>query len=285
MVAIVTPNHLHHAHRARLPRRRHRRDLRQAADDHAGARRSTLVAGSSRSERPVFALTHNYTGYPMVRQAREMVAAGELGEIRVVQVEYPQDWLATDLEATGQKQADWRIDPARRRGRRARRHRHACRATWRASSPGLELAQLAPTSTRFVPGRRLDDNVHVMLRYDERRARHAVGEPGGAGQRERAARAHLRRARPACEWRQEDPNQLLVHAAGRAAAADHARRRRRRRRRGATPRASRPATPRAISKASPALPRRRRADRGALAKRSPIRARCWCRPWRTARAA
>jgi len=61
----------------------------------------------------VFALTHNYTGYPLVRHARAMVRGGELGEIRVVQVEYPQEWLAEPVEATGQKQAEWRTDPAR----------------------------------------------------------------------------------------------------------------------------------------------------------------------------
>ena len=61
----------------------------------------------------IFGLTHNYTGYPMVRQAREMVAAGEVGKVRVVQVEYAQDWLTTPLELAGQKQAEWRTDPAR----------------------------------------------------------------------------------------------------------------------------------------------------------------------------
>src|SRR5438046_7944077 len=60
----------------------------------------------------VFAVTHNYTGYPLVRQAREMVQAGELGRLRVVQVEYAQDWLTTPVEATGNKQAVWRTDPA-----------------------------------------------------------------------------------------------------------------------------------------------------------------------------
>src|SRR3989441_13371749 len=61
----------------------------------------------------VFGLTHNYTGYPLVRQAREIVAAGELGPIRVVQAEYVQDWLSTKLEDTGHKQAGWRVDPQR----------------------------------------------------------------------------------------------------------------------------------------------------------------------------
>ena len=111
VVAIVTPNHLHHAAaRAFLDAGIHvicdkpmTRTVEESED---------LVAAVARSGR-VFVLTHNYTGYPMVRQAREMVAAGELGAIRVVQVEYPQAWLTTRLEATGQKQAEWRTDPER----------------------------------------------------------------------------------------------------------------------------------------------------------------------------
>ena len=89
--------------------RRHPCDLRQAADvtSQEAKKLATLVEQSG----AFFALTHNYTGYPMVRQAREMVAAGELGEIRVVQVEYPQDWLTEPIEQTGQKQAAWRTDP------------------------------------------------------------------------------------------------------------------------------------------------------------------------------
>ena len=74
----------------------------------------------------VFALTHNYTGYPLVRQARAMVRDGDLGDIRVVQVEHAQDWLATKLEDSGNKQAEWRSDPAARARRLHRRHWHAC---------------------------------------------------------------------------------------------------------------------------------------------------------------
>ena len=88
------------------------------------ATRSTSRRRSGRTGL-IFGLTHNYTGYPMVRQAREMVAAGELGEVRIVQVEYPQDWLTTPLERTGQKQAEWRTDPARGGpARMPRRYRH-----------------------------------------------------------------------------------------------------------------------------------------------------------------
>ena len=110
-VAIVTPNHLH----GRIATAFLDAGIHVICDKplttHAAPRRCELVERVRRSGR-LFALTHNYSGYPMVRQAREMVAAGELGEIRVVQAEYPQDWLTTDLEATGQKQAAWRVDPA-----------------------------------------------------------------------------------------------------------------------------------------------------------------------------
>src|ERR1700688_4413743 len=110
-VSIVTPNHLHHAPaKAFLEAGIHvicdkplTTTLEDALDLAAIVKRTSLV----------FGLTHNYTGHPMVRQAREMVAAGDLGAIRVVQVEYPQEWLTTRLEETGQKQAAWRTDPAR----------------------------------------------------------------------------------------------------------------------------------------------------------------------------
>ena len=86
--------------------------------DHGGDPIATIedaldLAETVRRTRLVFGLTHNYTGYPLIRQAREMVLAGELGSLRLIQVEYPQDWLATPLERTGQKQAEWRTDPAR----------------------------------------------------------------------------------------------------------------------------------------------------------------------------
>ena len=113
-VAIVTPNHMHAPAAAAFLKARHPRDLRQAADDHvAGGNKLAALAEKSGL---IFAVTHNYTGYPLVRQARDMVRSGELGDIRVVQVEYPQDWLTENLEATGQKQAEWRTDPARSGG-------------------------------------------------------------------------------------------------------------------------------------------------------------------------
>ncbi len=131
VVSIVTPNDSHHAiARAFLDRgidvicdKPLTTTLEDALDLVQTVRRTGLV----------FGVTHNYTGYPMVRQAREMIAAGELGTIRVVQVEYVQDWLTTKVEDTGQRQAVWRVDPARAGRRRLpRRHRHA-----RVQSRGL----------------------------------------------------------------------------------------------------------------------------------------------------
>jgi len=110
VVSIVTPNHLHHAVAKTFLEAIHviwdkplTTTLADALD----------LAEMVKNTGLVFGLTHNYTGYPMVRQAREMVLAGELGPIRVIQVEYAQDWLSTPLERIGQKQAEWRTDPAR----------------------------------------------------------------------------------------------------------------------------------------------------------------------------
>jgi len=110
-VSIVTPNNMHYpVAKAFLEAGFHvicdkplTTTVEEALDLAAIVRRSGLI----------FGVTHNYTGYPMVRQARQMIAEGQLGKIRVVQVEYAQDWLATPLEQTGQKQAAWRTDPAR----------------------------------------------------------------------------------------------------------------------------------------------------------------------------
>jgi hypothetical protein len=113
----------------------------------------------------VFGLTHNYTGHPMVRQAREMVVAGDLGKVRVVQVEYPQEWLTTRLEETGQKQAAWRTDPARAgaAGCVGDLGTHAFNLAEFVSS--LRCERLAADLSAFVPGRALDDNAHMLLRF------------------------------------------------------------------------------------------------------------------------
>lgn len=155
----------------------------------------------------IFVLTHNYTGYPMVRHARELVRSGELGEIRVVQVEYSQDWLSRDLESTGHMQAVWRSDPARAGaggsigdiGTHA--YNLACFVT------GLKPESLLADLATFVKGRRVDDNAHVLLRF-EGGARGMLWASQVASGRENALRLQVYGANGGLEWAQEDPNYL-----------------------------------------------------------------------------
>ncbi|MGA2044030.1 MAG: Gfo/Idh/MocA family oxidoreductase [Roseiarcus sp.] len=162
-VVIVTPNHLHHPVAKAF--------LAAGIDVICDKPLSTtmaqaheLVALAERSGL-VFAVTLNNTGYPMVRQAREMIAAGALGALRVVHAAYIQDWLTLPIDAEGQKQAEWRTDPERAGA-------SACLAdigvhahNLAAFVTGLELDEVAAELTTFVPGRRLDDNAHVLMRY------------------------------------------------------------------------------------------------------------------------
>jgi predicted dehydrogenase len=162
-VAIVTPNHMHApAARAFLKRGIHVICDKPLTATLPEARKLAKVATESDA---LFVLTHNYTGYPMIRQARAMVANGDLGAIRVVQVEYAQDWLSTDLESSGQKQAGWRTDPARTGagGSTGDIGTHAYNLA--SFVTGLKLESLAADLQSFVPGRRVDDNGHVLLRF------------------------------------------------------------------------------------------------------------------------
>ena len=211
VVAITTPNHVHHdAAAAFLARGFHvicdKPLCHTLADAEDLGRR---VADS----RVLFGLTHNYTGYPMVRQARAMVAAGELGAIRVVQVEYPQDWLATDLEATGQKQAEWRTDPARSgaAGCVGDIGTHAFNLLEFVT--GLEVEQLTAELSTFVPGRRLDDNAHMMLRLSGG-ARGALWSSQVAVGQENGLRLRVYGETGGLEWLQEQPNALTFARLG-----------------------------------------------------------------------
>ena len=162
-VAIVTPNHVHApAAAACLAAGVHVICDKPLAASLAEGRRLARLAARRRL---VFAVTYNYTGYPMVREARARVAAGELGRIRVVQVEYPQDWLTEPLERTGQKQAAWRVDPKRAGagGASGDLGTHAFQLAEFVT--GLRTESLCADLQSFVPGRRLDDNLHVLLRF------------------------------------------------------------------------------------------------------------------------
>ncbi len=150
-VAIVTPNHVHYdAAKEFLKRGIHVICDKPLTSNLADAKKLKKIADESGA---LFVLTHNYTGYPMVRQAREMIANGELGDIRVVQAEYPQDWLTEAVEQTGQKQAAWRTDPAQSGvgGSTGDIGTHAYNLA--AFITGLELDSLAADLDSFVPGR------------------------------------------------------------------------------------------------------------------------------------
>jgi predicted dehydrogenase len=155
----------------------------------------------------LFILTHNYTGYPMIRQARAMVRDGTLGTIRVVQVEYAQDWLATPVEETGAKQAEWRTDPARTGagGSTGDIGTHAFNLA--SFVTGLKLESLAADLQSFVPGRRLDDNGHVLLRFAGG-ARGMLWCSQVAAGCENALRLRVYGEKGGLEWAQEDPNYL-----------------------------------------------------------------------------
>jgi hypothetical protein len=161
----------------------------------------------------IFAVTHNYTGYPMVRQARAMIAAGELGEIRVVQIEYPQDWLAEPLEQTGQKQADWRTDPSRSGagGCIGDIGTHAYNlADFITNIPVVEVsAEL----TTFVQGRRLDDDTHVRLHYANG-AKGTLWASQIAVGNENALRIRIYGTKGGLSWSQENPNYLQFSPIG-----------------------------------------------------------------------
>ncbi|TGN67637.1 Gfo/Idh/MocA family oxidoreductase [Paracoccus liaowanqingii] len=205
-VSIVTPNHVHAAAaQAFLSRGIHVICDKPLTATMAQADALAQAVGSSDA---LFILTHNYTGYPMIRQARQMIAEGDLGPLRVVQVEYPQDWLTEAAEAAGDnKQAEWRTDPERSGlggsigdiGTHA--HNLACFVT------GQAVRMLAADLQSFVPGRRVDDNAHVMLRFAEG-ARGMLWCSQVAPGCENGLRLRVFGAAGGLEWAQEDPNYL-----------------------------------------------------------------------------
>ena len=205
-VAIVTPNHMHYpVAREFLKRGIHVICDKPLTSTLADAKKLAKLAHESDA---LFVLTHNYTGYPMVRQAREMVATGEIGKVRVVQVEYAQDWLTEAVETTGtNKQSEWRTDPARSGagGSTGDIGTHAFNLAGFVT--GMQPEALAADLSSFVEGRRVDDNGHILLRY-------ASGAKGMlwcsqvAPGNENALRLRVYGDKGGLEWAQEDPNYL-----------------------------------------------------------------------------
>ncbi len=204
-VAIVTPNHMHYA----VAREFLKRGIHVICDKPMtatlpDARKLAKLAETSDA---LFILTHNYTGYPMIRQAREMIASGMLGELRLVNVEYVQDWLTEALEETGLKQAEWRTDPDRSGGGGCIGDigTHAFNLAQFVS--GLNVEKLSAELTTFVPGRRLDDNATVMMRYAGG-ARGMLWASQVAPGNENALTLRIYGDKGGIEWAQEEPNKL-----------------------------------------------------------------------------
>jgi predicted dehydrogenase len=212
-VAIVTPNHAHaSAAKAFLQAGIHVICDKPITTTRADAEE---LAQLSSDIGLLFAVTHNYTGYPMVRQARELVTSGEIGALRVVQVEYAQEWLATRLEETGHKQAGWRTDPALSgpAGSVGDIGSHAFNLAEFIS--GAHVTSLSADLQTFVPGRRLDDNAHMLLRFDNG-ARGMLWCSQVAVGQENGLRIRLYGEMGGLEWHQEQPNTLLHSPLGEA---------------------------------------------------------------------
>ena len=208
VVGIVTPNHVHYE----VARAFVDAGFHVVCDKplvHTSAQADDLVARVAR-QGTVFAVTYNYTGYPMVRQAREMVRGGAIGSVRKVIVEYHQGWLATQLESGHNKQADWRTDPARSGVAGAIGDIGSHAENLALSVTGLEVESLCADLTSFVPGRRLDDDGNLLLRFEGGARGVLIASQIEAGC-ENDIRLRVFGERGMLDWRQEDPNHL-VHA-------------------------------------------------------------------------
>lgn len=206
-VAIVTPNDQHHgpaklALEAGFPVMCDKPlclNLAEAKDLEATVETTGLL----------FGLTHNYTGYPMIKEARKRVAAGELGKIRRVVAEYPQGWLASRLEDTGQKQAGWRTDPRRAGagGCVGDIGTHAANLTEYVT--GLRIEEISAELSTFVDGRPLDDDASVLLRLSDG-ARGVLWASQIAIDEENGLNLRVYGDKGSLEWHQEEPNTLVL---------------------------------------------------------------------------
>ena len=157
----------------------------------------------------VFVLTHNYTGYPMVKQARELVRSGELGEILKIVAEYPQGWLGQPIDAEGQKQASWRTNPEQAGASSCLGDIGTHAENLARYITGLEIEELCAEFTTFVEGRKLEDDANLLIRYKGGAKGVLYASQISAGE-ENSLRVRVYGSRASLEWYQEDPNRLFV---------------------------------------------------------------------------
>ena len=206
-VVVATPNHTHHPiAQAALRAGFHVMSDKPATFDLAEAKELAALAVEKDL---VFGLTHNYTGYPMVKEARHLVRSGAFGDVRRVVVEYIQGWLTGREEATGNKQAEWRTDPARSGAAGCMGDIGTHGENLAEYVTGLQIESLCADLTTFVPGRRLEDDGNVLLRFAGGAkgvlfaSQIAVGEENGLKLRVYGETGGL-------EWSQMEPNSLIV---------------------------------------------------------------------------
>ena len=204
-VSVVTPNHMHFP----VAKAFLEAGLNVVCDKPmvlSSAEADALIALVEKSD-AVFCLTHNYTGYPMVKQARHMVQSGQLGQIQKIIVEYPQGWLLNKIEAEGQKQAAWRTDPKRAGIAGCLGDIGSHCENLAAYITGLEIRELCADLTTFVPGRQLDDDVNVFIHYTNGARGILWATQIGPGE-ENNLRIRVYGTQGALEWHQEHPNYL-----------------------------------------------------------------------------
>jgi predicted dehydrogenase len=208
LVVIVAPNHVHYeAARAFVDAGFH-----VACDKplvHTAAQADELVARVAQGG-TVFAVTYNYTGYPMVREARALVAAGVIGAVRKVVVEYNQGWLAGALERTNNKQSAWRTDPARNGPGGAMGDIGSHAENLVSTVTGLEIESLCADLASFAPGRKLDDDASLLLRFAGGARGVLMASQISIGH-ENDLRLRVVGERGTLAWRQEEPD-ILLHA-------------------------------------------------------------------------
>lgn len=210
-VVVVAPNNTHHA----VAKAFLERGINVVCDKPLSCTvaEAEELAGLTREKGLLFACTYTYSGNVMVKQAREMIRRGDLGEIRVVMGEYPQDWLATPVELTGQKQAAWRTDPAQSGASNCVGDIGSHIENTVATITGLKIKSLCANLDSFVEGRALDDNAEVLVRFENGAtgvywcSQVAIGHDNGLRVRVFGTKGSL-------EWEQENPNYLKVAALG-----------------------------------------------------------------------
>ena len=207
-VSIVTPNHLHHP----IAKAFLEVGINVICDKPMtmNSEEAQELIDISESSDLIFAVTYNYSGYPLIREAREIIKKGELGSIRIIKVEYIQDWLTEPIENTGQKQASWRVDP-KKSGIGGSIGDIGTHAFHLAHFVTQQLPnKISADLSCFVEGRELDDNAHILMRYDSG-ARGMIWSSQVAPGNENNLKIQVYGEKGGLIWQQENPNELILN--------------------------------------------------------------------------